>query len=346
MIPDEKILEFQKELSNSIRPIFFFDDDCDGLSAFLLLYRKIQGGKGVPIKAAPTLNEQFLPYIYNYSPDKVFVLDNTRMNEEFIKGAKSKILALDHHPYEKYEGVRYFNPLDYDKDNNWPTTYWAKKIADNPNDLWIAMAGCIGDWHLPDFKDEFIEKYPDLMSKDITKPDDALFDSEIGRLAQLFYFLLKGTTKTVLANIKTLTRIDSPYEILYQQTPGGKFLWKHYSKIRKQYDSLLNDAKKSVTENNFIVFTYEDNKTSMTAEVSNELIHMHPDKVVIVGRHKDGEFRCSLRSAQKPIAPALEKVLQSVEGYGGGHQNACGCSIKEHDFGRFLELLEEEYLDE
>jgi single-stranded DNA-specific DHH superfamily exonuclease len=343
MIPENKIEEFRQELLDSSRPLFFFDDDCDGLASFVLLYRLVKDGKGVPIKAAPVLNNQFVEFARNFSPDKIFVLDNSRITDDFVHEVKTKILCLDHHPYEDVDGIKMYNPRDYDEKITWPTSYWAYRIAQKKEDIWIAMLGCVGDWFIPDFKDEFCEMYPDLLDKSVTKPDDALFDSDIGILAQLFYFVLKGSTSSVLSCMKVLTRIQSPYEILHQETAQGKFIWKHYEKAKKQYDALLSEAKQCVSDDRFIIFTYESSVTSMTAEVSNELIHLHPDKIVIVGRRKSGEVRCSLRSAGETlIAPPLQKVLESVEGTGGGHEHACGASIKEEDFEHFIELLREQ----
>ncbi|MFP4656921.1 MAG: DHH family phosphoesterase [Candidatus Woesearchaeota archaeon] len=346
MISDEKIDELRKELDECSKPLIFFDDDCDGLASFVLLYRYKREGKGVPIKAAPTLNENFLKYVETYGPDKIFVLDNSRISEDFVAKAKTKIICLDHHPYERLDGVKYYNPKDFNEAITWPTSYWAYKIAskENNEDIWIGMLGCIGDWFMPDFKDEFCELYPDLMDKSIEKPDDALFHSEIGRLAQAFYFVLKGSTKIVLSCMKILTRIDSPYEILEQKTPQGKYIYKHYDKVLKHYNKLLSMAKKSVTEDRIIVFTYDHDNTSMTAEVSNELIHTYPEKIVVVGRRKNSEYRCSIRSAGETlVAPALEKILESIDGYGGGHDHACGAAIKEEDFGRFIEMLRDEF---
>ena len=54
-------------------------------------------------------------------------------------------------------------------------------------------------------------------------------------------------------------------------------------------------------------------------------------------------MKCSLRSAKNiNIAIALEKALVGIEGYGGGHEQACGACVKEEDFERFLEQLEAE----
>ena len=46
----EQIREFKKELRDSLRPLFFFDDDPDGVCSFLLFYRFIKDGKGIIIK--------------------------------------------------------------------------------------------------------------------------------------------------------------------------------------------------------------------------------------------------------------------------------------------------------
>ena len=52
-------------------------------------------------------------------------------------------------------------------------------------------------------------------------------------------------------------------------------------------------------------------------------------------------MKCSLRGGT-PISGALEKALVGIEGYGGGHAQACGAVIKEQDWERFLEQFREE----
>ena len=52
-------------------------------------------------------------------------------------------------------------------------------------------------------------------------------------------------------------------------------------------------------------------------------------------------MKCSLR-AKFPIRGALEKTLVGVEGYGGGHENACGAVIKEDSWNKFLKDFKRE----
>jgi len=37
---------------------------------------------------------------------------------------------------------------------------------------------------------------------------------------------------------------------------------------------------------------------------------------------------------------SLEKALVGIDGYGGGHEHACGAAIKKHDFKKFIENIE------
>ena len=45
------------------------------------------------------------------------------------------------------------------------------------------------------------------------------------------------------------------------------------------------------------------------------------------------------RSRNILIPPILEKSFAGLEGYGGGHEYACGASIKERDFKEFIERM-------
>jgi nanoRNase/pAp phosphatase (c-di-AMP/oligoRNAs hydrolase) len=150
-------------------------------------------------------------------------------------------------------------------------------------------------------------------------------------------FNLKGTVSESMKCVKILTRIEHPDEILKQKSSRGKLIWKKYQHYNKEYESIKNDIKSK--EDILLVHVYQDNKTSYTKEMSNELLYRHPEKIIVLGREKSGEIKISLRSASKPLAPALKKALEGIEGYGGGHLLACGANIKKDDFDRFLENL-------
>jgi len=336
MLTQKQFQQIRDELDNCQNPIFFFDDDPDGLCAFLLLYRYKKEGHGFVVKTHPKLDVRSAPKIEQYDADKVFVLDVANLEQDFIDASKAPVIWIDHHgPFER-TGMRYFNPRINDKNVNIPTTYMCYKVVQQ--DLWIAMVGCIADYYMPDFLNEFKKKYPDLLNGKKTV-GDIYFSSKLGTLIKIFSFCLKGKTSEVVKSMKILTRIESPYEILNQETAKGKFIFKRYEKINKLYDSLLEDAVKAAGKEKMLVFTYSEDKMSFTGDLANELLHKFPDKIIIVGRKKDDDVRMSLRSRNILIPPILEKSLAGLEGYGGGHEYACGANIKETDFKEFVKRI-------
>jgi len=326
----------KEELDNCKNPLYFFDDDPDGLSAFLLLYRYKREGHGLVVKTHPTLDIRSVPRLEDYKPDKVFVLDVANLEQDFIDNCPEKIIWIDHHGPHIREDVHYFNPRVENKDDNLPTTFLCYNAV--KQDLWIAMVGCIADYYLPNFLNEFKKKYPGIIKNEKTVPE-IYFKSELGKLIKIFSFALKGQIKDVMKRVKILTRIKSPFEILNQETPQGKFLFKHYEKSIKDYDALLKDALKTDDKGKLFVFTYQDDKTSFTGDLSNEISYRFPDKLVIIGRKKDDEVRMSLRSTKMKIPSILEKALAGLEGYGGGHELACGANVKQKDFEEFTDRL-------
>ena len=336
MLTQKQFQQIRDELDNCQNPIFFFDDDPDGLCAFLLLYRYKKEGHGFVVKTHPKLDVRSAPKIEQYDADKVFVLDVANLEQDFIDASKAPVIWIDHHgPFER-TGMRYFNPRINDKNVNIPTTYMCYKVVQQ--DLWIAMVGCIADYYMPDFLNEFKKKYPDLLN-DKKTVGDIYFSSKLGTLIKIFSFCLKGKTSEVMKSMKILTRIESPYEILNQETAKGKFIFKRYEKINKLYDSLLEDGVKAAGKEKMLVFTYSEDKMSFTGDLANELLHKFPDKIIIVGRKKDDDVRMSLRSRNILIPPILEKSLAGLEGYGGGHEYACGANIKETDFKEFVKRI-------
>lgn len=336
MLTDEEIKGIRKELDESANPLFIFHDDPDGLCSFLLFYRYKKEGHGITVKKTPKIDETFLRKVEEYQPDKIFILDIATVEQEFIDKAKTPIVWIDHHEPLKRDRVKYYNPRN--KGDAEPVSSICYKVVEK--DLWIAAVGCIADCHMPDFIKEFSSSYPKLLDSKVKNAGEALFASQLGKLCRIFSFALMGSMKEVMAGIKTLTRITSPEEILEQKTTSGKFIYKRYEKIQKKYDELMQRAEKS-KKGKLLLFLYTDADMSLTKDLSNELIYKNPDKTVIVGREKNDEIKMSIR-ANKRIDKALEKALIGIEGYGGGHEQACGAVVKKEDFERFIENLKEQ----
>ncbi|MFH1401192.1 MAG: DHHA1 domain-containing protein [Nanoarchaeota archaeon] len=332
---DEMIEKMRSVLENSTRPLFLFDDDPDGLVSFLLLYRFAGEGKGVVLKIFPELDERLLGKVEEYGPDVVFILDKPMVSQDFLDKVHVPIYWIDHHQLQDRKKVHYFNPKLWDPIDNRPTSYWAYRIV--RQDLWLGMVGMVSDWFVPEFADEFSAAYPDLLSVDVRTPDAALFTTPIGKLARIFSFNLKGTTSEVNKSVRVLTRIEDPKEILDHVTARGKFIYKKFEVLDKAYRRILASVK--VTRDPIIYFEYADDSRSFTSNMSNELLFLHPKKIIIIARRKDEELRMSLRSGTVPILPVLNKALEGLEGYGGGHEMACGANVKARDREEFLSRI-------
>ena len=89
------------------------------------------------------------------------------------------------------------------------------------------------------------------------------------------------------------------------------------------------------TSEKVVFFAYKDDKTSFTSDLGNEAIYRFPDKIILIAREKNDEMKCSLRSSKIILPPLVEKALAGLDGYGGGHENACGLNIKTADFWEF-----------
>jgi len=83
MLTKTQLNEIRNHLEASQNPLFFFDNDVDGLCAFLILRRAINRGKGVAIKSFPDLKKQYLKKVDELNPDAIFILDKAELNKEF-----------------------------------------------------------------------------------------------------------------------------------------------------------------------------------------------------------------------------------------------------------------------
>jgi len=347
-LTQEEMNYIKKALDESARPLFLFDDDPDGTCSFLQLYKYKKDGKGIMVRAKPIVELKYKQVVDEYQPDLIFILDKPLVEEAFLEKVSTPIIWIDHHkPFsgaKKFSNLKYFNPLLNDADDNRPISYWTFQIV--KKNLWVATLGTISDWFIPDFIDEFKEKYSDLLPEKFDTVEELLFnpESKIGKLSRILSFNLKGNAGAALKSAIVMTRIEEPYEVLNQTTARGKFIYKKYERLAETYKELLDQAKGVFkAKKTLLVYTYEDMRISLTSDISNELLYLYPEKLTIICRHHEGEYKCSLRSSGKHDIPSmLNKAFNECKGYGGGHKFACGACIKEDDFQKFLKIIEKE----
>jgi len=339
MLTLKQLAEIRSWLERSQNPLFFFDNDPDGLASFLLLQRYINKGKGVAVKSFPELSVAYTSKLHELKPDNVFILDKPLVAKGFLDSAKQlgiPVIWIDHHPIQEVKDVYYYNPLQVKPESNEPVSYWCYAIT--KKDEWIAMLGCLGDWFLPEFTAEFAKLYPDIFS--ITKnPSEALFATEFGRLVRILSFALKDRTSNVIKMQKALIKAKSPYEIL-QKEKGFERIYERYEQINRKYKKLLEKAKLKANKekNKKLLYFQYGGQISMSSELANELIYLHPNKIVVVAYIKGLKVNASLRGAID-IRELLSKALEGTKGSGGGHRNACGATLNVEDLPKFKDNL-------
>jgi len=333
--------EVKKELALAINPLILYDDDPDGLCSFLQVYKFIGNGHGYIVKKSPRITEEYLNKVEEYGPDKIIILDIVMVDQEFIDKVRVPIIWIDHHDPQNRSGVLYHNPRVKKSDNNIPTSLLCYNAL--KKNLWIATAGAVSDWYFPKtLAKKFSIKYPELLPDSIDNVEDALFGSKLGKLIRVLAFNLKGKSSDVFKSVKILSRIEDPREILDRSTPQGKFIYNRYDKINKIYEHIKKQIFEVKPDNGFVIFTYSNSSVSTTKELANEALYHFKDKIILVGRISSGDVKMSIRSSIKELPDALQHALQGVEGYGGGHEHACGALVKEEDFNQFIINLKRE----
>ena len=343
MLTDKEIKEIREHLDKAQNPLFFFDNDADGLCSFLLLARYCGKGRGVAIKSFPDLNESYSRKLHELNPDYVFVLDKPIISEGFIEGVRKLNLPLvwiDHHDVSENkakipEDIYYYNPTKNKDKSSEPATYLCWKISEKKEDLWLGMVGCIGDAFLPDFIDEFDKKYKELWKPGINTAFQAVYETDIGKITRIFNFALKDRTSNVVRMLKFLLKIKNPSGILLDDNKNHILF--RFNQVNNKYQKLIEKARQFVREK-LIYFQYGGD-LSLSSDISNELRYRFPNKFIVVVYLKGGKANISLRG--KGIKKITLKAIEGLDdATGGGHEDATGAKINIEDLPKFKEKIE------
>jgi len=170
MLSEAACKEIRELLEHSQKPLFYYDNDADGLCSFLLFARFLGRGEGVAIRSYPALDASYARKAQEAGADAVFILDKPVLDSKFLEALQRlsiPVVWIDHH---EVQGSTFpssapffaYNPLHGRKKSSEPVTYWAQRICKRPEDAWIAVMGCISDHHLPDFAVNVASQFPEL----------------------------------------------------------------------------------------------------------------------------------------------------------------------------------------
>lgn len=343
MLTKKQIKEIKEHLEKAQNPIFFFDNDPDGLCSFLLLQRYIGRGKGIPIKSFPEMNAEYFRRVRELNADYIFILDKPLVSREFFNEVKNfniPVVWIDHHDVQIKipDFVNYYNTTLNRLKKNEPVTYLCYKITQRKEDLWLGVIGCVFDRYVPDFYSKFCKEYPDLVikSKDAF---DIFYKSQIGKIVKIFCFALKDRISNVVKMIKFLAIVKSPYDVLEENSKNHE-MHLRFKQIDKKCEKLIEKAKKLAGTDKLLFFQYSGD-LSISADLANELSYIYPDKVIVVIYVIGMKANISVRGSR-----AREIILKAIEGIegatAGGHENAVGSQMRIQYLEKFRENIEKE----
>jgi single-stranded DNA-specific DHH superfamily exonuclease len=339
MLTERENFEIREHLENAQNPLFFFDNDQDGLSSFLIFRRNLERGYSVPVKTSP-LDTTYFRRIDEFQPDYIFILDQPSVSKDFFEAVRERnipVVWIDHHENNLEnipDWVNYYNPLySYSKTNE-PVTDVCYRVFNRKEDLWLLVAGCIADKYIPKEYQEFFGFYPELgIETDI--PFKILYESEIGKISRMMGMGLKDRTSFVMKMIRFLIEVKTPNEVL-EENLSNQSMHKAFNRIDEKLKKFVEKVKSEFEGGNLIFFTYSG-ETSMSADIANRLSYLYPGKTIVVAFIKGVRVNLSVRGKN-----IREKVLNVLEGLplsrGGGHEDAVGAQI---DFEQLEEFKKE-----
>lgn len=338
MLTEKQIKEIREELESCSNPLFYFDNDQDGLISFVLCRRFLDKGVGIAVKGSP-MGEEYFRRINEFEPDKIFILDQPEVSEEMLSKLEeygAPVIWIDHHEidFSKVPSwIKYYNPVK-DGNENVPTCVLTQEVV-GVKDYWLGVIGAIADHYIPEFYSKFLVNFPDLgiASED---PFEIYYNSEIGRISRMLGAGLKDRTSLVFRMLKFLYEIKSPYDIL-EEKKENLDLRRRFEKLDEKFDSLISKARASSGIQKVLFFKYSG-ETSMSAEISNKLYYLYPEKIILVAFVLGSRANLSIRG--KGIRSTVVELLKDFEGSrGGGHEDAVGCQLNSEDLNVFVEKI-------
>jgi len=336
MLTEKQVREIREYLNDSQNPLFLFDNDQDGLCSFLLLQRYIGRGKVFPIKVSLELTKDYFRKVKELNADYIFILDQPEVSKDFFEEVEKvniPIVWIDHHETDltkipKY--VHYYNPLFNKEKSNEPVTALCYQVSNRKEDSWMGVVGCIADNFFPDFYNDFKKDYPEL-AVESKEPFKIFYSSEIGKISRIFGFAIKDRVSNAIQFFKFLMKVKSPYEIL-NESKFNKNFHMRFSEIEEKFNRIIDKAKRE-SFGNLIFFKYAGD-TSMSADISNKLKFLFPEKAVVVVYTRG--YKANVSARGKNIKKIILQGIEGLEGAtGGGHEDAVGAQVKIKDLEEF-----------
>lgn len=335
MLTKKQVKEIRGHLEKTQNPLFFFDNDPDGLCSFLLLRRFIGRGKAVPVKLNP-LDISYFRRVKEFNPDYIFILDVPEISSEFLEEVDKlnlPVVWIDHHGLvqELPNFVHYYDPVLNKKSSNEPVTALCYQIVGNKEESWLGSIGCISDRFIPDFYEDFLKKYPELGKKSEV-PFEIYFETDLGKICRMLWNGLKDRTTYVMKMIRFMIDARGPYDIL-EEKKENEIMHKRHAELEEKEISLFEKAKKGYDGGKVFFFKY-GSEFSISASLANRISHYFPGRIIVIANIKGSRLNISIRG--KKVRDKMMEIISKIENSrGGGHEDAMGAQFDEKDWDFF-----------
>jgi single-stranded DNA-specific DHH superfamily exonuclease len=355
----EPAVEFIKKINSGDKVVVVHDDDCDGVCSGAitgLLVKKLFDyfPRLLSTEWNVSLTEKVVDQILRERATHVIFVDTPELSKRFVDKLKKqmKILIIDHHIPEKYDGIAYCNPRKFEAGIYLPVSYIVykifEKIIESKDVVWISAVGVLGDHGVENCKDLFEELkavYPEILNNMELK-DDVLYDnSAVGQLTKIIDSgrVVEGKKGAEFVS-KTLVRVKDYREILDGSTEETKTLLKWSDVARKEFERLKADfKKKSELIGKNILFYEFDSKLRLKSTLATAVGNSHREKIIVIGQKNGKYFDVSLRKGENvktDLADLVKKARRSIpDSIGGGHPEASGARVPVEYKERFLKNL-------
>lgn len=347
-------------LSNKDKRFFIVGDyDCDGICATTII-TKLFNDLGIPsnyyipsrTKEGYGINTKIVDTAYNNNFDCLFCVDNgiVAKNElEYAKKLGLKTFIIDHHEYQEEPNCDYYLhpsvfPFEY-KDMCAAGLCALLSNAIREDEFTTALGGLAS---LADMVEIFnynrylVCEMLDIVSRNVVMPINMLLGKNDISFESIQF--------NVIPKINAVSRLDDLMNVNYVVKfllSKGQESFAYFDKIetinnaRKDYSNQMSElARKLVNNNSNIIVIKDDSfKEGLCGLVANKILNEYK-KPVIVFANTDGTLKGSGRSIQGVnLYKYLKNIEDIFESY-GGHELAIGLSLKEDNFDKLIEYIE------
>jgi single-stranded DNA-specific DHH superfamily exonuclease len=348
MLDRHKLGKMEAFLTAEGKKYLYFHRDQDGTCA-AALFMKFYGGFTPITKKGPRFTEESIKTLIRKRPDLVVFLDlpvdqEWKALDRFRKEVPSaRIIIIDHHVYEKdmnSDSVVHVNPL-FKRKVYQSASYLVYRILKQLHGdkvrrfCWISMIGAIGDFDLKNSGDlvkECRENFPHLLGDDPHKSELAKGSKLLGDT------ITKSNWKGALEALEVLVKAEN-----FDDFSSVKKFRKYSKEVDREFARVIRDAKREeLPDHNLLILDIESD-LSMVSNVSNYFSQKYPDRVIIVMKKSDVEWKMSIRFQNGHInLGSIAKRASKGIGSGGGHPRAAAALVSDWDEfkKRFLKELE------